>query len=338
MRTPISRSEWVRYISSNRAVKSLIRELYADRLHSIICYNYPAIAQLRLHSFAKACGGRGLADVTEWYQRLHPQSIKAIVKNADTGFRMKFANFRMDGLITTSRFLTQFYRRKFKDIVELPTLIDIKENPQVSVSPNGSPKRLFFAGAIEDKRVVAKEVGGLKDRLNWVIELLRDAHALGANFHFDIYGVEKTAYIDFFPEHREILESMTDHVTFHGRKPHAYLLKRLMQSDFSIFMRPDMITTNAGFPTKFSESITCGTPVIVNAFDCLVPFLDDRRNSIVVDRSDPKGSAQKVVDALALPSSEVMDMKLHCLASKAFHPATFRNEVQKLFPEIDRPC
>lgn len=331
---PTSKAQWLKYITSNQPVKNLITARYAGRLHSVICYNFPSVAQLRIRNLVRRLGGLGLADVTEWYQTLYSTNINSIIKNFDTSLRMRVLNFRMDGLITTSQFLTRYYERKFNNLVELPTLIEMADEILPFASPENGPKQIFFAGAIEDKRGVGRVVGGLKDRLNWVIELLGEADALGANFCLNVYGVAKVDYLNVIEEHQDLIQRLGEKVRFHGRQPHAIVLERLKVSDFSMFMRPDMVTTNAGFPTKFSESVTYGTPVITNMLDCLEPYMKNKENCIIVSRDDWEGSIKTVVDALSMPPSEVLRMANYCLASKTFSPAAFRQEALKLFPVV----
>lgn len=331
---PANRREWLRYTTSSASLKKLIIEQFEGRLHSVICYNFPAIAQLRIRNLAQRMGGMALADVTEWYQKYYVTGVAPIIKNLDTALRMRVLNFAMDGLITTSRFLTRFYSRRFDNLVELPTLIAIDEEPEAYASLDGTPKRIIFAGAIENKRAASKVVGGLKDQLDWVIELLGEADLQGANFHFDIFGVERDAYLNFFENHAELVARLSHKIVFHGRKPRSLLQEKLKKADFSIFMRPDIRTTNAGFPTKFSESITFGVPVITNKLDCLEPYMKDGKNCIIIARDDMSGSVARILQALSMTQSEVLGMSNYCLDSKQFHPLSYREEAQKLFPEV----
>ncbi len=218
---PANQREWLRYITSVSALKDLIEVNYRDRVHSIICYNFPAIAQLRVKSVARQADSRAMADVTEWYQILMPTSPSAVVKNLDTWFRMRVVNPRMDALITTSRYLTHYYSRWFDDLVELPTLIehDPEDLSGLTVTPDGHKKRLFYGGSVINKRALAKEIGGLKDRIDWVIELLDAVKQAGDDFRFDIYGVDREDYLDYMPQHGPLLQRLGDSVCFHGRQP-----------------------------------------------------------------------------------------------------------------------
>jgi len=51
-------------------------------------------------------------------------------------------------------------------------------------------------------------------------------------------------------------------ITFTGRLSHEETIKYVLGCDCYIFIRRSDKRNNAGFPTKFAESYTCGVPVI----------------------------------------------------------------------------
>lgn len=333
---PGGQKEWLRYITSVSALNTLIEDNYKDRVHSIICYNFPAIAQLRVKGVARRAGGRAMADVTEWYQSLKMTSPSAVVKNLDTWFRMRIVNPRMDALITTSRYLTRHYSRWFDDLVELPTLIehDPEDLSGLSATPDGQVKRLFYGGSVINKRALAKEKGGLKDRIDWVIELLDAVKQAGDDFRFEIYGVERDDYLDYLPAHAPLLERLGDSVRFHGRQPRQVLLDTQRESDFSIFLRPAIRTTLAGFPTKFSESISFGTPVLTNPLENIVPYMREGQNCERIDHGTFDEAVERIRACLALPAAEVLRRKQECRSSGQFHPRSFVEAAKVLFPAL----
>lgn len=335
---PANQRAWLRYVTSVAALRELVDTHYPGQVHSIICYNYPAVAQLRVKALARRIGAQAMADVTEWYQTLRLTSLGALVKNIDTWARMRLINPRMDKLITTSRYLSRYYGRWFEDIVELPTLIehDPEDLSGLKVSPDGTPKRLFYGGSVINKRVLGKEKGGLKDRIDWVLELLDAVKQAGTEFYFDIFGVERGDYLDFLPQHAPLLQRLGGSVRFHGRQPRKVLLEAQRNSDFSIFLRLAMRTTLAGFPTKFSESISFGTPVLTNPLENVVPYMRDGENCELIDYADFAGSVERIRTVLALPSELILRRKQACRASAQFHPLSFTEQASVLFPDLNK--
>ncbi len=334
---PNSTKAWFRQIVSARSIEGRAMERVGDRLFAVICYNYPAVAQLRLKWFANRLGGFGIADVTEWYQTLRANRISAVVKNIDTWARMRLINFRMDGLITTSPLLTRYYKGRINALAELPTLIDYQkpQGAKFRASNTGGAKRLFFAGAIFDPNALASEKGGLKDRLDWVIELLAEAHSKGAEFQLEMFGVARDEYLRICKHHAGIVEELGSKLMFHGRQPRKELLKVLVQSDFSIFLRKEMRVVLAGFPTKYSESVAYGTPVITSGLENLLPYMDEGKNSIRIEYSEKDAAVERLVEVLGWPQEEVQSMKEHCLKSNKFHFSSFQTEARQLFTTLE---
>lgn len=328
---------WFKQIISISNIQQIFHRRLQGRLFAVICYNYPAIAQLAAKRFANKLGGFGIADVTEWYQLLRVNKISALIKNFDTYLRMRVVNFLMDGLITTSPLLTKYYGKSYKSLAELPTLIDYKE-PEDSVleaTKTGLPKRLFFAGAIFDPNAISSEKGGLKDRLDWVVELLSDAYDLEARFILEIFGVAKDEYLRIIPHHIDIVEKMDDCLVFHGRQPRKLILKTLVHCDYSIFLRKEMRVVLAGFPTKFSESISYGTPVITNGLENILPYMKEEINSIRIEYTEKNKAASRLAEVLSWPKDRVQTMKENCLSMKQFHFNLYRDEVEAMFSDLE---
>ena len=88
------------------------------------------------------------------------RSLSALVKNLDVPLRMRLINKWMDGLITTSPFLTRYYRKSVRNLVELPGLFDW---PDAKLSDSGQrrpgPVRLFFAARLRPASVKLRRTG-----------------------------------------------------------------------------------------------------------------------------------------------------------------------------------
>ena len=67
-----------------------------------------------------------------------------------------------------------------------------------------------------------------------------------------------------------------------GRMPNNFVIKKIKESDWAVVLREKNKIVQAGFPTKVSEAIACGTPVIANKFSNIVEYLNDD-NSILIN-------------------------------------------------------
>ena len=321
--------EWLRQIISVAALRKLLLETKVRKLDAVICYNHPAISQWRIAKLAQKHQAVAVADCTEWYAKRRWRSLTGAVKNLDVALRMHFINPRMDGLITTSPFISDFYRPHGIPIVEIPTLMAPPETlPVPAIDRSDGITKLFFAGTGFDKATVAESSDGMKDRLDWVFAILHRAKLLGARFHMDLFGVDQAQYMELVPEQKEILKAMENDITFHGRQPREILLQVLRNAAFSIFFRKPTRTNLAGFPSKLSESISFGTPVITNPMPSSVQSIKDGRNGHLIDPTNRDRAAEGIVNILNQSDTAIDEMKAYCQNSDAFIYRSFIHQIE----------
>lgn len=261
---PVSFTFWIKYILGLSEVFHFIKDGRQRKVAGVICYNYPAIAQLRISAFCQKRGIGIFADATEWYEASAGNPIFRLVKWLDTSLRMYFVNLKSDGVITTSKFLTSFYSKRNKCTVELPTLFDTDRFHAPPIIKDRLRRKFIYVGMPFNVNRVNKQRTNLKERLDLTILYFFELYEAGEVFDFSIYGISKDEYLSIFKEHHDLLMKMVDCVHFHGPQPNKTVLEIIADSDVSIFFRDKTRVTLAGFPSKLAESICCGTPVISN--------------------------------------------------------------------------
>ena len=206
------------------------------------------------------------ADCTEWYSYAGSHLIKHILGEIDTWLRMKVLHPKMDGMIAISKFLTDYYKDKLPTVC-VPPLVDLADSKWCEIkTENKSVIQIVYAGS----------PGKNKDKLNYVIEALSQVNDI--KFQFKIIGIDEKQYLEYYPEHQKLISELKDKVIFLGRLSHQRTLDHIKIADFSMFVRDVNRVTMAGFPTKFVESISCGTPVITNKTSDLDEYLEEGKN------------------------------------------------------------
>jgi len=324
---PGSSKEWLKHIITLNQIDYLIEKQYKNRVFSIICYNYPAISQMRTKIIAKKLGALAIADVTEWYAASGNNLLRKSIKWFDTWLRMRCVNLSMDGIITTSTYLTEFYRRKNMQCVELPTLYD-KDQLCVNASavePSGGYK-LMYAGSPFDVASAAKNRKNVKERLDVLIDMLFNLCSEDFKFSLNIFGLTRNDYLHVYPEDSVKLERLGENVQFKGRQSHTIIIDNIINSDFTIFFRDINRVTQAGFPSKFSESITCGVPVITNLISNIAPYVVDGKNCFLLD-FNKDSRVEKMREILLSPYENISEAKRFCFDSRTFDYHTYKSEV-----------
>lgn len=244
----------IRYINENKDTKA------------IIAYNYPTLALWYLSYICKKRKIALIADCTEWYDRSY-----GFLRAFESDVRMKYVHKHLNGVICISKFLLDFYEESVPSVM-LPPLVDINSDQyvqaldRVNSKHNEVPKVIIYTGtpsaAKESLDVIVQEVGGFKKE-----KLL-----------LNVVGITKDEFKAMY-----LLSGDYENVHFFGRVDHHDALRMVAESDYALIIRPESRLTRAGFPTKFVEAISCGTPVISNKNSNVSDYLQDGVNGFLVD-------------------------------------------------------
>lgn len=305
---PMSK-RWIDRINLIRLYAFYLSSLRSEEeLSMVIAYNMPALVLAGVLVWARLRDIPVIAHCTEWYARVPWRTgfPLALARNLDTALRMRLVHRSVDGLLVSSHFLADFYRGK-------PTLV----YPTLSVNlapgharPRSSQPQVVYAGEpfAPDSRNIRP--GQMKDRLDLILELLGEAQRAGARFRFDIFGITRDAYLVAVPRSIVVLEGLANSVVFHGRVSSTEVATAIRDADYTILIRDRNRVTLAGFPTKFSESVLQGTPVLANAVGEIERYLRVGINGYQL--SGGRASVRQVMEALALGPKERAALKERC--------------------------
>ena len=310
---PQNTIQWLSYLINIKETIEIIKK--HETIDYLICYNYPAIALWRLKNYCKKNNIKIIADVTEWYQG-EGNIIRRCLKNLDTFLRMKIIHFKLDGIIAISRFLENFYKNKIKTIY-IPPLVN-KNEDKWRTEDNLSNKN-------EDKvlhLIYAGSPGKNKDQIDKILRVLYKSNF--SNFQLNLIGFTKDEFLKKYPQEIDTITKLSSKIIFFGRIPHLEVLKILKRSDFSIFFREINRVTMAGFPTKFSESISCGVPVITTKTSDLSDYLQEGINGFWLEE-DVENSINKI-----LKNKNLKEMKRN-INQETFNFINYIKEFKKLF-------
>ncbi len=307
---PHTSRQWIHYLSSIEAFLTVAGS-YPD-LQAVICYNYQAAALMKAKEYCRRHEIKIMADCTEWYTTQGTSLVYKVLKGLDTWLRMRIIHKQLDGLIVISKYLEQYYR-SCPNLLRLPPLVDLSEEKwRQPVCQYDKKVRLLYAGIPALRQ---------KDKLDQIIGAL---YRLGddCDYCFTIVGINRELYLQEHPNHAQMLEVLGKRVVFKGRLPHQETLQQVMRADFTIFVRDNTRVNNAGFPTKFAESISCGVPVITNPTSNIDDYLIDGENGFWLNGT-MHSTLQKL---LSMDPEQLRTMKKNVNRS-TFDYNTYLNEV-----------
>ena len=172
------------------------------------------------------------------------------MKTIDTALRMRVIHKRLDGLISISKYLFDYYQKWLKNVILLPPLIDKTEDKWgswniflVKTCVN------LFMPVHPEKEIKIRSIG------YWLAYQTVKSLKIRP-FQLTIVGINKEQYLKSFNNNNGIPDKIKDEVKFLGRVTHKEAIDTIKCADYSIFIREQSRKNNAGFPTKFVE-VSC---------------------------------------------------------------------------------
>ena len=305
---PMGITKWVYQILSFVDATIIIK----NKPDYVVLYNFPSIASLRILRICHKHGIKVFQDITEWEEPQN-KNVRDYIRWLDVNLRMHYCLKKMDGIIAISKFLYNYYSSYTKCILVPPTIdIENKKWNRNSKITTSSVVRLIYAGTAGF---------GVKDRLDIIV----NAVSQFSNMHLDVYGMTESEYILGYGN----LPQECTNIVFHGRVSHIDALFAVQNADFQLLIRDKNRKNNAGFPTKFVESMACGTPLIATLTSNIADYILDSKNGFVVnDYNELDSVLQKISE---MPKSDIIKMKNSCRNLNVFDYRNYEKEFMKLF-------
>ncbi len=302
-----------------RIIKGVIEE---NKIQCIIMYNYNSIVMQNMQRYCRKKGIIFISDITEWYEPTGSIFIK-LFKAADISLRMKVLNKRADGVIVISRFLEKYYNKYVKTI-RIPPLVDGNDKKWEKEPFSETENSTFLYAGSPSKS---------KERLDLIMKafsILKESHP---NVKLEIIGVTEEQFVKMYSLNDK-KKKYSDGVTFFGFLPHAEALSREKKATWTIIVRDQTRLVNAGFPTKYVESIACGTPVVTNEFSDVGEYMLKYNTGILVKSScDLLAGLQK---AVSLSDKQYELIKTNCNLCNAFDYRTYESDLNVFLAQINR--
>lgn len=243
-----------------------------EKPQAVIVYSGYSPYLLRLIPWCRKNSVKIIFDTVEWYDAINPIAQYLIPYYINIEFAMRFLIKRCDGLIVISSYLRDYYSRHLEKLITVPPTVDCNEIKSQPISINNIETVFVYAGT-----------PGKKDKVDLIISGLLKLHVEGFRVKLNLVGVSLSDLKKY--QSLKVLDEslLNEFIVFHGYLSHSSTTKIVSDSDFSVILRPNIRSVQAGFPTKFVESLSLGTPVIANLTSDLALYLKDGINGFIVN-------------------------------------------------------
>lgn len=318
---PKSIAQWFHHTVSIREFKEVVDYYGADRIFAIVAIEYEAIPLWRLSSYCKKRGIHLIADAEEWYEKSKFSFPMNICKDFDTNLRMKYVYpKKIRNMICISRFFENHYRGTVKNLVYVPGTID-KDEEKWKKLAEYKPNEVFTIGYAGHPGL---SFG--KERLDLLVRAVLELNAEGHRCRLKIAGLEKS----FFAE-RLADVTLDESVECLGKLSHVDCLNMIAASDFSAIVREDKRVTKAGFPTKFSESLGCGTPVIATESSNIFEYIEEGASGIRCEGYSLEAVKQGILKAMRLTPEELVRIHKTIKNNNPLEYRNFTGDIEEFF-------
>lgn len=184
-------------------------------------------------------------------------------------------NRKVSGIIAISRLFEQHYSFQGVPAIRIPTILDVKNTGyriERSNTASDGVYHIAFAGSL----------GKGKEKMEPVFKALVKINQTGRNIIFDIYGPSEKDLLINIDGDNNLWNQVQPYINVHGRILQTEVENAVRNADFTIFTRPIRRSSNAGFPTKFAESMAVGTPVITNDTGDISLYLRNGVNGFLI--------------------------------------------------------
>lgn len=297
---PANIRQWVHHTVSTKEFIEVIEFYGADRVKCVVAMEYEAIALFRLAIYCKKKGIALVADAEEWYEYSRMRFPMNVAKNLDTWLRMYFVYPRMiKNMICISHFFLNHYQKEVANRTYIPGTIDPQEDKWKDL--RYKPNEILTLGYAGSPGIKFE-----KERLDYLIQAVVELNAKGKACRLLLAGVDD----EFIKSHVQVDEELIYNGTIvcKGQLSHRACLEMVAACDFSVIVRESKRVTNAGFPTKLSESFGCGTPVLTTRTSNIAEYITNKQWGIVCEGYDIDAIKNMIEQASSYSSEELIAM------------------------------
>ena len=137
-------------------------------------------------------------------------------------------------------------------------------------------------------------------------------------------------------ENQKIVESLKRQINFFGRIPQDQVAEAVRQADFSLVIRPNRESSNAGFPTKLAESMAVATPIFANLTGDIGLYVKNGINGLVSASDSQQDVVKTLRRALKMQADELEAMRISArkTALQAFDYRAYKQNLNEFISNV----
>jgi len=315
--------KYFKYLSMGNKTITWLSNMQVKPL-AIILYSGYSPYFMRLLPWCKKNNVKFIFDAVEWYDA--PNSLKAIISPYfwNIELAMRYYSVKAKNIIAISGYLKQYYESKKGKVVVVPPTVDTKELAANLSSDNSGKIVIAYTGT-----------PGYKDLFDNYLEAVIKLAESGKGVVLKIAGLTPNEILQF-PALKKRNISLPSYIVTLGKVSHSEATALVKSADFSVLLRSPTRMSQAGFPTKFVESFTVGTPVIANLTSDLANYLVDGETGLICKDHSANSLVLVLKKAQNLTNHELAKMRVNArkMSEERFDYRIYTNTLKDFIEKL----
>jgi glycosyltransferase involved in cell wall biosynthesis len=272
-------------------------------IEAVVLYSGYSPYLLRLLPWCKKRNIPLVFDAVEWY--VAPTKLQALFNPYywNIELAMRYLIPKTKNVICISSYLQRYYHSKNCNTVVLPPLLDIKS----------------FENSIEfflDNTFILSFTGrpGLKEIFDNYLEAVLTIHEkklLSKKVVLHVAGLPNNEVLMYPSCKKRGLTALPEYIINEGFVSIKRCLEITAASHFSVLQRNNNRVCQAGFPTKFVESLSLGTPVIANEISDVCDYIIDNKSGIICKGESTNDLLDAILKAASFSGSRYLSFRIN---------------------------
>lgn len=260
-----NRSSRIQSFIGNENLVKRVDNYLNDNKVDLVFFNSLGALFNKVLKVCKKHNVKTLLEQCEWYDPSTFRFKKLDLRYIRFNRNIKNNYKKVNGVISISRLLDDYYKSINVKSIRIPSIFDVINN-EYNINLKNNNSKLIYTGSSSKN----------KELLKPILEQIKEFN----NINLDIYGINKEEVLKNIDNQRELL---TNNIIIHGKVSYEELKKAFLNSNYSIFIKPERKSSNAQFPTKLAESMSFATPVITNKTGDIDLYIKNGENGFIVD-------------------------------------------------------
>ena len=258
--------------------------------------------------------------------------FKRVMMELNWNYLHRITKKNANGIKAVSRYIADFYYKADRASIIVPPLFYEERIMRARNNIEKQCTTFVYAGTPFPLLSHCVNPDGMKDRLDKIIHLFSLVEENRIQFKLYVIGLTLDDFCLAVPQYSEYLKK-TECISFFGRKDHDITLDFVEKADFLINYRDKNVMNEAGLSTKVVESISLGTPIVMNDIGDTFQYLNETMGIKLSGTIDK--DVETIIRLCKMKPEEISRIKEYCKSNSPFKVDAYIEQYKAFFEKLN---